>query len=1174
MRGLTVLLLSSFSLVVVGLGQPLKADTSPVCWWKFDGDANDSSIYGRHGTAHGGPGYAAGIHGQAISLDGIDDWVEYDLPDQAWAAFTVAVWVKTDALAQDQYSAVFNNNSDGSDFQFDVDGASPGTYRYRGTANAELGPVAADWVHLAAACDGTDTSLYYNGEHVTTIAAADLDFGRFAVGVNRNTTNWFAGTVDELRIYDRQLSATEIAQLQLSPLAVLQSPEDAAILDDTQATLTWAAGLYAADSDGHEVFLSPSFDEVNACAVSSSLGTTSNEFYHVSDLEPGTLYYWRINEVNDSHPESPWKGEIRSFRVRPATAWDPYPAHLARSVATDVTLAWEKGLGAVLQAVYFGRSFAEVDAGTGDTFKGQQSWTTYAPQNLERDTVYYWRIDTLKSDMIPVKGPVWSFRTRAITPIVEPNLVAWWTLDDQGLGSVVPDSSGYDHYGTLFGGRYVPGFWGGAVEFDGIDDYINIDGYKGVLGTGPFSISAWIKARGNGEIVGWGKATGRQRVEFRVNSNRLRCEHGSGNVQGDTNVTDDEWHHVALTVIEGAEISHQAPDFLDVNIYLDGIDDTRSSKDTEGDRFDIQADHDLKIGRRYNGADERWFTGIIDDVRIYDRLLSDAEIQVLAMRPTATAPSPADGAVLEQTTVQLGWKPGRFAASHELYFGTDPAELPLVAGELPLGAETFGPVEVELGKTYYWSVTEVNAPARWAGPTWTFDVADYLVVDDFDSYASVSGPNEPTLLGTWTDGSTNATGSTISLEPEFAGNSMKLAYDNTASPFISQAGLEYSTPRDWTAGGIKALALQFRGDANNLGGQLFLAVDDADANGAALTYDEPNALAEDTSRTWNIALSRFAEAGVDLSRIKKLLVGVSDGQAGAVYIDEIRLYPPRCVREYAPNSLNDDCITDYDDLDLLLRHWLAGGYSVSASPPDDARLQAHYKFDETSGTVAADSSGKGRDAVVEPNGADAWDPGGRDGYCLDFDGTFAVSVPNDVFAGVSEQVTICVWAYLDANVPPYSVGRAEFAAGPVDPNQAWDRVTWIQDRPADGLGRWNHYAFVKDARLGLMRIYHNGLLVAQQLEAFKSVDGAAAGESRIGSDIDGSGGYLEAKLDDLRIYDYALPHAEVLYLAGGSSLDQPLVPVLAPADPYEDGMVDLADFAVLGRMWLREALWP
>jgi hypothetical protein len=101
-------------------------------------------------------------------------------------------------------------------------------------------------------------------------------------------------------------------------------------------------------------------------------------------------------------------------------------------------------------------------------------------------------------------------------------------------------------------------------------------------------------------------------------------ENAGGNVQGDSNITDGQWHHVAVTVQEGATISYP-----DVILYVDGIDDTRATVDPEV--FNLTADQDVRIGSRPSSND-RFFIGAIDDVRIYDGPLTPEEIAWLAGR--------------------------------------------------------------------------------------------------------------------------------------------------------------------------------------------------------------------------------------------------------------------------------------------------------------------------------------------------------------------------------------------------------------------------------------------------------------------------------------------------------------------------------------------------------------
>jgi hypothetical protein len=139
-------------------------------------------------------------------------------------------------------------------------------------------------------------------------------------------------------------------------------------------------------------------------------------------------------------------------------------------------------------------------------------------------------------------------------------------------------------------------------------------------------VTAWIKTANTGTsaIIGWGPNVDGQRFGFRINDSRLRTEHQGGNVQGDSYVIDNRWHHVAVTVKENVTISYP-----DVILYVDGIDDTRPS--TDPDAFNLTASQDVSIGRR-PASDDRYFIGLLDDVRIYDRALTQEEIAWLAGR--------------------------------------------------------------------------------------------------------------------------------------------------------------------------------------------------------------------------------------------------------------------------------------------------------------------------------------------------------------------------------------------------------------------------------------------------------------------------------------------------------------------------------------------------------------
>ncbi|MHC4546889.1 MAG: LamG domain-containing protein [Planctomycetota bacterium] len=308
---------------------------------------------------------------------------------------------------------------------------------------------------------------------------------------------------------------------------------------------------------------------------------------------------------------------------------------------------------------------------------------------------------------------------------VDPSLAGWWKFDGDAL-----DSSGNNRHGTLYGAPvFVLGVFDQALDTSqdpGNPEYVAITGYKGILGSNPFSITAWIKTTdGGGVIVAWGRhhtGADANRLEFRTNNNRLRVEHGSGNLQGDsTAVTDNEWHHVAVTHAQGGTL--QQPD---TKIYLDGEDDTRLTTGDGSITNFTENTFDLTIARRHSEAG-RWFDALIDEVRIYERELSQADVQADMLGeglPHARMPDPEDGATGVPVDANLAWTRGDGALWDYVYFGTDPCDMNLPQVDtLQVGVDDplyDPPGDLIASTTYYWYITEVNSPNEYPGPLWSF----------------------------------------------------------------------------------------------------------------------------------------------------------------------------------------------------------------------------------------------------------------------------------------------------------------------------------------------------------------------------------------------------------------------------------------------------------------------
>jgi hypothetical protein len=157
-------------------------------------------------------------------------------------------------------------------------------------------------------------------------------------------------------------------------------------------------------------------------------------------------------------------------------------------------------------------------------------------------------------------------------------------------------------------------------------------------------------------------------------------------------------------------------------------------------------------------------------------------------------------------------------------------------------------------------------------------------------------PNDPS----WYDG--NGTGSTVgNLEPPYREllithggmQSMPLDYDNTAEPWYSETQRIWATPQDWTADEADTLTWYFRGEADNDPGPLYMAIEDNVGHLTVVTHPDAEAVLATEWQKWHIALADLQAAGLDLSLVKRMSIGVGDrdnpkeGGTGRIYIDDI-----------------------------------------------------------------------------------------------------------------------------------------------------------------------------------------------------------------------------------------------------------------------------------------------
>ncbi|MBP8303716.1 MAG: discoidin domain-containing protein [Phycisphaerae bacterium] len=749
----------------------------------------------------------------------------------------------------------------------------------------------------------------------------------------------------------------------------------------------------------------------------------------------------------------------------------PIPASGADDVPVDEILSWKPADGVAKHDVYFGTVSADVNAATvanpGNVLVGPgQDANTYDPAGLfAYGQTYYWRVDEVNAtpDATVFKGGLWSFTAEPYAYPVTPILATASSSSNANTGPAKTiNGSGLtgDAHSTILTDMWLSG----KTPQPAWIQYEFDQAYK--------LHQMWV----------W-------------NSNQITepdIGYGAKEVTVETSTDGSTWTPLA-----------NVPEFAQASGLADYVANTVVNFGGVAARF-----VKLTIHSNWGGM-------------VQQRGLS--EVRFLSAPVLAREPKPLDGAANVSVSSALNWRPGRTAAKHDVYFGTDPNALALTKTltEHEVALKTLG---AEYGRTYYWRVDEVNetaTPAVWEGPVWSFSTPEYLVVDDFEAYNDVcsrvyyvwkggAGNSENVDCGV-TAYSGNGTGSVVGNDnPPYAERTlvhsgrqaMPLGYTGD-----SEATRTFSAAQDWTAGGIKTLVLFFRGDPANGAGQVYVKI-----NNTKVSYSgNASAIAKALWTQWNIDLT-----GVPgLQAVQSLTLGVSGSGSGKLLIDDIRLY-----REAPPVPVPTD--------------------------PGTTGLAAYYTF-----------TGDARDSAGTYHGTAVNDPTYVEsqsgmGQGIRFDGVNDyVDLPIGSLISTLTSATVATWVNVDAanagawervfdfgtsDTAGYmfltpsagTSGVVRFAISKTTGGAAESTVT----SPARDLTGWHHMAVVIDGAARTIQLYLDGEVVATNATATLPADLGQTPQNWLGRSQYAADGYLTATLDEFRIYRRVLSAGEVLYLAG------------------------------------------
>jgi len=698
------------------------------------------------------------------------------------------------------------------------------------------------WVELKYIIDLDNNTVekYYDGE---------------LIGTDQWDDN-VHGTLQCIDLYGNNASSVYYDDISIMapPNAYNPAPADGAIHPDTWVSLSWSSGSFAVS---HDVYLGDNFDDVNDGVGNTFRGNQPSTvfvagfpgFPYPDGLVPGSTYYWRIDEVNDLNPNSPWKGDVWSFTVPPRTAYAPNPPNGAKFIDPNADLSWAAGFGAKLHTVYFGDNFDDVNSATGG---GAQGITTYSLEPLELEKTYYWRVDEF--DVITThKGNVWSFTTARASGGVKGQYYHH--------SGVTPPNPASLAFRTLVLTRTDPQInfnWGDPGS---PDESVKVDDFS---------------AKWTGEV----EAAFTETYTFYTNTD------DGVKLWVNDELIIDNWTDHSPTENKGT---------IDL---------------VAGQQYSIEMWWYERGGGAT--AQLRWESPstpkqIIPQAALWPPVKArspNPSNGATGARMTATLTwKPGDNAALHQV----------YFGTDEDAVKNATTGSPEYKGTRDLGSESYDPGKLAWYTTYYWRVDEVNnvhPDSPWVGNLWSFTTGDFLVVDDFELYNDLdpANPKSNRIFNTWIDGYDIPTnGSVVGYaDPPFTEQSivhsgrqaMPLFYDNSGPAYYSEAEMTLSYPRDWTEEGVATLTLWFYGDPANAAESMYVAVSNATGPTAVVYHDNPDAVLIDAWTQWNIDLEEIGNQGVVLTNVDSIAIGFGNrnnpqvGGSGMLFIDDIRLYRP------------------------------------------------------------------------------------------------------------------------------------------------------------------------------------------------------------------------------------------------------------------------------------------
>ncbi|HEX5474931.1 MAG TPA: LamG-like jellyroll fold domain-containing protein [Vicinamibacterales bacterium] len=605
----------------VAVPAPVAAQSGLVAAYGFDAGSGttvvDASGNGNTGVISGAV-WTSGKFGGGLAFDGASSWVT--IADSAslhlTTGMTLEAWVMTPA-PNDWRAVILKERSGGLAYALYASDTSgrPSGYIHRsddiGATSSSVLP-AGTWVHLATTYDGATLRTYVDGlqtgsRSVTGSIIASTQALR--VGGDSIWGEYFQGTIDELRVYNRALSAAEIQTDMNTPVSGGSEPPPTFSITGSVAP--------AASGSGSTVTLT---GPANAAVAANASGQ-----FTFSGLTNGT-YTVAATKSGFSISPASQSVTVRDAGVTgvafTATALNTGPSITLTAPVTGTTVSGTVVVSANASADpgVAGVQFQVDGVNLGNEITAPPYSMPWNTTNVPDGT------HTVRGIVRDTAGETATSLTSTVTvhnSVTAPpaGLVAAYGFDE-GSGTTAADRSGLGNTGVISGAAWTTGKFGGGLSFDGVSNWVTINDAASLALTTGMTLEAWVMTPAPTD---WRAVVLKERPGDLAYALYASDTGGRpGGYISDTGATSasvlpaNTWVHLATTY-DGATL----------RTYVNGV--QTGSRALTGSI--IVSAQPLRIG-----GDSIWgeyFDGEIDEVRVYNRALTAPEIQADMITPVS-----------------------------------------------------------------------------------------------------------------------------------------------------------------------------------------------------------------------------------------------------------------------------------------------------------------------------------------------------------------------------------------------------------------------------------------------------------------------------------------------------------------------------------------------------------